>query len=68
MRLKALGDDQLDDPEVGGLAIHLHPRVLGRVGLLLVRGQQRVLERDHQLLRLDAFSRASALHRLKYFP
>ena len=65
VRLEALGDDQFDDAEVGGLAVHLHARVLGRAGLLLVGGQQRVLERDHQLLGLDALLARERVHRFK---
>ena len=67
VRLQALGDDQLDHPEVGGLAVHFHARVLGRAGLLLVGGQQRVLERDHQLLGLDSLLARQRVHRLKDF-
>ena len=67
VRLQALGDDQFDDAEVGGLAVHFHARVLGRAGLLLVGGQQRVLERDHQLLGLDALLARQRVHGLKDF-
>ena len=63
--LQALGDFQFDDAEVRGLAVHLHARVLGRAGLLLVSGEQRVLERDHQLLRLDALLARKRVHGLK---
>src|SRR4051794_29134124 len=52
--LEVLGDDQLVDAEVGGLAVHRHLRVLGGAGLLLVGRQQRVLERLHQLVLGDA--------------
>ena len=62
VRLQALGDDQFDHAEVGGLAVHLHARVLGRAGLLLVGGQQRVLEREHQLLGLDALLARQRVH------
>ena len=47
-------DHQLADAEVAELAVHLDPRVRRRAGRLLVGGQQRVLERDHQLLARDA--------------
>ena len=67
VRLQALGDDQFDDAEVGGLAIHFHAGVLGRAGLLLVGGQQGVLERDHQLLGLDALLARERVHGLKDF-
>ena len=46
--------DQLEHAEVRGVAVHVDARVLGRAGRLLVGGQQRVLEREHQLLRRDA--------------
>ena len=46
--------DQLEHAEVGRAAIHVDARVLGRAGRLLVGGEQRVLERQHQLLRRDA--------------
>ena len=49
--LEALGDDQLDHAVVAGLAVHLDAGVLGRAGLLLVRRQQRVLERGDELRR-----------------
>ncbi len=62
MRLKAFGDDQFDHAEVGGLAVHFHTRVLGRAGLLLVGGQQGVLQRQHQLLGLDALLARQRVH------
>ena len=65
VRLEALGDDQLDHAEVGGLAVDLDARVLGRAGLLLVGRQQRVLERDHQLLGLDALLARERVHRIQ---
>ena len=60
--LQAFGDDQFDHAEVGRFAVHFHARVLGRAGLLLVRGEQRVLQRDHQLLRLDALLAGERVH------
>ena len=48
-----------------GLAVHFDARVLGRAGLLLVGGEQRVLERDHQLLGLDALLARKRVHGLK---
>ena len=48
------GQVQLPDGEVAGLAVHLDARVLGGVGGLLVGGQQRVLQRDEELLGRDA--------------
>ena len=65
VRLEALGDDQFDDAEVGGLAVHFDARVLGRAGLLLVGRQQRILERDHQLLGLDALLARERVHGIK---
>ena len=65
MRLEALRDDQLDHPEVGGLAIDFDARVLGRSGLLLVCGQQRILQRDHQGLGLDALLARERVHRIQ---
>jgi hypothetical protein len=67
VRLQALGDDQFDHAEVGRLAVHFDARVLGRAGLLLVRGQQGVLERDHQLLGLDSLLARKRMHCLKDF-
>jgi hypothetical protein len=60
--LQALGDDEFDDPEVGGLAVHFNACVLRRSRLLLVGGEQRVLERDHQLLGLDALLARQRVH------
>ena len=37
--------DQLEDAEVRGVAVHVDARVLGGAGRLLVGGQERVLER-----------------------
>ena len=65
VRLQALGDDQLDHAEVGGLAVDLDARVLRRAGLLLVGRQQRVLERDHQLLGFDALLARERVHRVQ---
>ena len=67
VRLQTLGDDQFDHTKVGGLAVHLHARVLGRAGLLLVGGEQRVLERDHQLLGLDALLARQRMHGFQDF-
>ena len=60
VRLEALGDDQLEDAEVAGLAVDLDARVLRGAGLLLVGRQQRVLEGDHELLGGDALLGPSA--------
>ncbi len=49
------------------VAVHFHARVLGRAGLLLVGGQQRVLERDHQLLGLDPLLARERVHGLEDF-
>ena len=65
VRLEALGDDQLDDAEVGGLGVELDARVLRAVGLLLVGRQQRVLEREPELLGGDALLPAENGHRIK---
>ena len=46
--------DQLVDAEVAAAAVHLHARVLGRLGRLLVGRQQRVLQRPHQAVGRDA--------------
>jgi len=62
VRLQALRDDQFDDAEVGRLTVHFDARVLGRARLLLVGGEQRVLERDHQLLGLDALLARQRVH------
>ena len=67
VRLQALGDDQFDHAEIGRLAIHLHAGVLGRAGLLLVGRQQGVLERDHQLLRLDPLLARQRVHGFQDF-
>ncbi len=48
------GDDQLEDDEVAAVAVHVHARVLGGAGGLLVGGEQGVLERRHQALGGDA--------------
>jgi hypothetical protein len=49
--LLELGRDlQLPDLEVTAVAVHLHLGVAGRIGRLLVGGQERVFERLHQLL------------------
>ena len=45
--------DQLEDAEVGGLAVEVDARVPGRPRRLLVRRQQCVLERRHQRLGID---------------
>ena len=42
------GQDQLEDAEVRGVAIEVDACVLGSAGLLLVCGEQRILERRHQ--------------------
>ena len=65
VRLQALGNDQFDDAEVGRLAVHFDARVLGRSGLLLIGGQQRVLQGDHQLLGLDALLARQRMHRFQ---
>jgi hypothetical protein len=65
VRLEALGDDELDDAEVGGLGVELDARVLRAVGLLLVGGQERVLEGQPQLLGRDALLAAEDRHRVQ---
>ena len=45
--------DQLKDQEVAGVAVQIDTRVAGRLGSLLVRGEQGVLERLHQRLGVD---------------
>ncbi len=67
VRLQAFGDDQFDHAEVGRLAVHLHACVLGRAWLLLVGRQQGVLERDHQLLRLDPLLARQRVHGFQDF-
>ena len=52
--LDVLRDVELVDAEVPVLVVHLHARVLGRTGCLLVRGQQGVLERLHEPVGGDA--------------
>ena len=49
-----LREDELVDPHVAGLRVDLDRRVLGRVGRLLVGGQQRVLESLDESLEGDA--------------
>jgi hypothetical protein len=51
--------------EVAGLAVDLHARVLRCAGLLLVGGEQGVLEGGHQLLRWDALLGGKAAHGLQ---
>ncbi len=46
--------DQLEDAEIGGLAVEIDTRVLGRAGALLIGGEQGILERRHQRLGIDA--------------
>ena len=67
VRLQTFGDDQFDHPEIGRLAVDHDAGVLGSTGLLLVRGQQRVLERDHQLLGLDALLAREHVHGVQDF-
>ena len=45
--------DQLEDAEVGGVAVEVDASVLGRLRRLLVRGEQGVLEGAHQGLGVD---------------
>ena len=52
--LELRGNEQLEHAEVRGVAIHVHPRVLGGARCLFVVGEERVLEREHQLLSRDA--------------
>ena len=52
--LEVLGQQELLDAEVAEVAVHAHARVARGAGLLLVGGQQRVLERVHELLLGDA--------------
>ena len=59
-------DDQLEDTKIGGLAVHLDAGVLGGVRRLLVRGQQRVLEGEHELLRGDSLLALQSLYCLDY--
>ena len=47
-------DEQLEHAEVGRVPVHVDARVLGGAGSLLVGGEERVLEREHQLLGRDA--------------
>ncbi len=66
--LLELGRDlQLPDDEVGGVAVDLDPRVAGRPGRLLVRRQERVLERLHQLLGGDVLLGGEASYGFDYF-
>ena len=57
-------DLQLPDLEVAAVAVHLDLRVAGRPGRLLVRRQQRVLERLHQLLAGDVLLGGEAAYGL----
>src|SRR5581483_3097407 len=45
--------DELEDPEVGRVAIEVHARVARRPRSLAVGGEKRVLERRHERLRVD---------------
>ena len=65
VRLEALGDDELDDAEVGRLGVELDARVLRAIGLLLVGGEQRVLEREAELLGGDALLLCEHRHRIQ---
>ena len=60
--LEALGDDELEDLEVAGVVVDLDAGVLGRARLLLVGGQQRVLEGDHELVGGDALLGGERAH------
>ncbi len=51
--LELSGQDQLEHPEVSGVAVQVDAGVLGRAGRLLVGGEERVLERRHQGLGVD---------------
>ena len=66
--LDLLRDEQLEDDEVARLAVHLDERVLGRARRLLVRGEQRVLERQHQLLGGDGLLGGEAADGLEDLP
>ncbi len=61
--LELLRDEQLEDTEVRRVAVHVDTRVLGRTRLLLVGGQERVLEREHQPLRRDALLTFEQMYR-----
>ena len=50
--------EQLEDAEVAARAVHLDAGVLRRLGRLLVGRQERVLERGHQPVGGDPFSRS----------
>ncbi len=58
-------DQQLVDLEVAALARHVHTRVPGRAGGLLVGGQQSVLQSSHQALRRDPLLALEDAHRLQ---
>ena len=49
-----VGEDQLVDAHVAGLGVYLYLGVLHGVGSLLVGGEQRVFERDHEGVESDA--------------
>jgi hypothetical protein len=61
--LELIWHEQLEDTEVGRVALHIHTRVLGRAGLLLVRGQEGILERKHQSLGGDALLALEQVYR-----
>ena len=56
--------DQLEDAEIGGVAVEVDAGVLGGARRLLVRGQQRVLQRRHQGLGIDPLLLLEAPDRL----
>ena len=64
--LELLGDEQLEHDEVARLAVHVHARVAGGAGLLLVGGEQGVLERLHQALGGDPLLPLEYVNRLDY--
>ena len=52
--LQLRGQDQFEDAEVAGLVVEVDAGVFGGAGSLLVGGEQRVLERIHQLVGGDS--------------
>src|SRR4051812_40612794 len=60
--LEVLGQQELLDDEVTGVAVHANAGVARRAGLLLVGAEECILERAHQLLLGDAFFAPESLY------
>ena len=60
--LELLGDEQLVDDEVAGVAVHVDARVAGGPGLLLVGREEGVLQGGHQAIGGDPLLALEDLH------